>query len=61
MVCGDADRLFPLNVEFKQILEKLRISVEWVPVPGVAYDTKGLFDRVGLESLRFIEVGVRKQ
>lgn len=57
MVCGDADRLFALNQEFKETLGKLEIPVDWVPVPGVGHDTKGLFDRVGVESLRFIETG----
>jgi enterochelin esterase-like enzyme len=55
MVCGDADRLFALNVAFKDRLRELHIPVEWVPVPGVAHDTKGLFDRVGVESIAFIQ------
>jgi endo-1,4-beta-xylanase len=62
MVCGEldgADRkeagLFRLNVEFKDLLGKLNVAVDWVAVPGVAHDTKGLYDRAGLESLRFLE------
>jgi endo-1,4-beta-xylanase len=54
MVCGDADRLFPLNVEFQERLRALRIPVEWIPVAGVAHDTKGLFDRKGVASMQFI-------
>lgn len=57
MVCGTDDRLFGLNVEFQELLKKLNIPVDWVPVPGVAHDTKGLYHRVGLESLRFFAQG----
>jgi enterochelin esterase-like enzyme len=59
MVCGDADRLFPLNVEFKDRLQALKIPVDWAPVAGVAHDTKGLFDRAGEESLRFMQASAR--
>ena len=55
MVCGDADGLFPVNVKFKDLLDSLNIPVSWVAVPGVKHDTKGLFDRTGLESMKFIE------
>ncbi len=55
MVCGDQDGLYKANVEFKELLGKLNIPVEWVPVPGVAHDTRGLYVRVGLESLKFME------
>lgn len=55
MVCGDQDRLYPLNVEFRALLEKLGISVDWVSVPGVGHDTRGLYRRVGMESLIFIQ------
>jgi endo-1,4-beta-xylanase len=58
MVCGDQDRLYPANVEFKDLLDKLDISVDWVSVPGVAHDTTGLYRKVGLESLKFIERGL---
>jgi endo-1,4-beta-xylanase len=57
MVCGDQDGLFPLNVAFKDLLGKLNIPVDWVVAPGVAHDTRGLYVRVGLESLRFMEQG----
>jgi enterochelin esterase-like enzyme len=57
MVCGDADGLYPLNVEYKNTLLQRNIPVDWVSVPGVAHDTKGLFDRVGVDSLRFIAAG----
>ncbi|HYO84474.1 MAG TPA: hypothetical protein VES20_23935, partial [Bryobacteraceae bacterium] len=67
MVCGEldgADRpgggLFALNTEFKDTLRKLNIPVEQVPVPGVAHDTGGLYARVGLESLNFIQAGRAK-
>lgn len=62
MVCGEldgADRaeggLYRLNVEFKEMLKKLNVPVDWVSVPGVAHDTKGLYDRAGLDSLKFLE------
>lgn len=55
MVCGEQDRLYPLNVEFRALLGKLGIAVDWVPVSGVAHDTRGLYRRVGIESLKFIE------
>ncbi len=54
MVCGDADSLFPLNVKFKDKLIAMGVPVDWVSVPGVGHDTKGLFDRVGLDSLKFM-------
>jgi enterochelin esterase-like enzyme len=55
LVCGDADGLYPANVEFTKLLEKLQLPFSWVSVPGVAHDTKGLYQRVGLESLKFME------
>ena len=58
MVCGDQDGLFQANVEFKDLAAKLKIPVDWVPVAGVAHDTRGLYVRVGLESLKFIEAGL---
>jgi len=57
MVCGEQDGLYKANVEFKELLATLRIAVDWVSVPGVAHDTTGLYRRVGLESLKFIERG----
>lgn len=55
MVCGDKDGLYPLNVEFKDKLLKMNIPVDWVSIPDVAHDTKGLYRRVGVESLKFME------
>jgi endo-1,4-beta-xylanase len=55
MVCGDQDSLHALNVEFKDFLGTLDIPVSWVSVAGVAHDTKGLYDRVGVESLKFMQ------
>lgn len=66
MVSGEldgADRpegLFKLNGEFKELLKKLGIDVDWVPVPGVAHDTKGLYDRAGLDSLKFVTARFRR-
>ncbi len=57
MVCGDQDRLYPLNVEFRDLLLKLRIPVDWVPIAGVGHDTTRLYRRVGLESLEFMQRG----
>ena len=54
MVCGDKDGLYDVNVRLKDRLAALNIPVDWVSVPGVAHDTKGLFDRTGLESLKFM-------
>jgi enterochelin esterase-like enzyme len=55
VVCGDKDGLYERNVTFKKLLDELKIPVDWVPVEGVAHDTKGLYDRVGVESLKFVE------
>jgi endo-1,4-beta-xylanase len=55
MVCGDKDSLYPLNVEFRDRLRSLDIPVDWVSIPDVAHDTKGLYRRVGIESLKFIQ------
>ena len=55
MVCGDADSLHPTNVEFMKLLEQMSIPVSWVSVPGLGHDTKGLYQRLGLESLHFIQ------
>jgi endo-1,4-beta-xylanase len=58
MVCGDADeKWYPGNVQLKEKAESLKIPVSWVSVPGIGHDTKGLYERVGLESLKFIEEG----
>jgi enterochelin esterase-like enzyme len=61
MVCGDKDGLYPNNVKFKDLLGELKVPVDWVPVPGVAHDTKGLYVKVGVESLKFIQAGRGKQ
>lgn len=55
MVCGEEDRLFAANVKMKELLDRLQIPVSWAPVPGVAHDTGGLYRKVGLESLIFLE------
>jgi len=44
-----------VNVEFKDKLLKMDIPVDWVSVPDVAHDTKGLYRRVGVESLKFMK------
>jgi enterochelin esterase-like enzyme len=55
MVCGDADGLYESNVKFKTLLDELQIPVDWCPVVGVAHSTQGLYERRGLESLRFLQ------
>jgi enterochelin esterase-like enzyme/quercetin dioxygenase-like cupin family protein len=60
MVCGDADRLFPANMKFKEQLERAGIRVEWVPVAGVGHETKGLYQRVGLDSLKFMQSALKE-
>jgi enterochelin esterase-like enzyme len=55
MVCGDKDSLYVLNMEFRDLLRSLDIAVDWVSIPDVAHDTKGLYRRVGVESLRFMQ------
>jgi len=57
MVCGDQDSLYPLNKEFLEFLGTVDIPVSWVSVPGVAHETKRLYDRVGVESLEFMQRG----
>jgi len=59
MVCGDKDGLYPVNVEFRDLLKSLDIPVDWVSIPDVAHDTKGLYRRVGVESLKFMHVNFR--
>jgi enterochelin esterase-like enzyme len=61
VVCGEEDGLFPANVTFKALLDELKIPVSWVTVPGVAHDTKGLYRRVGLESLRFMDAAFAQE
>ncbi len=60
MVCGTKDNLYPANVNFKELLEQKQIPVSWQTVEGVGHDTKGLYQAVGLESLRFIAAGFAK-
>jgi enterochelin esterase-like enzyme len=55
LVCGDADSLYPRNVAFVERARQLGLTVDWVSVPGVGHDTKGLYQRVGVESLRFLQ------
>jgi endo-1,4-beta-xylanase len=57
MVCGEDDSLLDYNLQFKELLVRHRIAVDWTPVAGVAHDTKGLYRRVGLESLIFLQDG----
>ncbi len=54
LVCGDQDQHHAENLQFKTILEGLKIPVSWVSVPGIGHDTTGLYSRVGVESLAFI-------
>jgi hypothetical protein len=58
MVCGEEDGLLRYNVRFKELLDRLHIDLEWAPVPGVAHDTKGLYQREGLASLKFFAAGL---
>jgi enterochelin esterase-like enzyme len=60
LVCGDQDQHHAANLKFKAFLEGLKIPVSWVSIPGVGHDTKGLFDRVGVESLEFMHEGFAK-
>lgn len=55
MVCGDKDSLCSLHLAFRDLLRSLDVPVDWVSIPDVAHDTKGLYRRVGVESLRFIQ------
>jgi enterochelin esterase-like enzyme len=55
MVCGESDGLFASNVKFKELLDSLKIPVEFVPVAGVAHCTQCLYEEAGVESLKFIE------
>ena len=57
MVCGDKDPNYPVNVEFKDFLGTMNIPVSWVSVPDLAHDTTGLYNRVGLESFKFMHEG----
>lgn len=61
LVCGDQDEHHSENLKFKAFLEGLNIPVSWVSVPEVGHDTTGLFDRVGLESLKFIHEAFEKR
>jgi hypothetical protein len=56
-VCGDQDKNHADNLKFKAFLETQNIPVSWVSIPGVAHETKALFDRVGVESLAFMNEG----
>lgn len=55
MVCGDQDNLHEPNLKFKAFLEAQRIPVSWVSIPGLGHQTKELFDRVGIEGIRFMQ------
>lgn len=54
IVCGDQDPHYADNLKCKTFLESLKVPVSWVSVPGVAHDTTGLFNRVGVEGLKFM-------
>jgi endo-1,4-beta-xylanase len=58
IVCGEEDGLLKYNVRFKELLERLHIDHEWVTVPNVAHDTRGLYRQEGLTSLKFFAVGL---
>ncbi len=60
LVCGDQDQLHPANLKFKAFLEEQKIPFTWVSIPGVGHDTKGLFDRVGVESLKLMHEAFAK-
>lgn len=55
IVCGDKDGLLPNNIKFKHLLDSLNILSEFIIVPGVAHDTRGLYEKTGIASLRFME------
>ena len=55
MVIGSEDGPYQTNVYFKNLLDRLKIPYSWEVVPGVAHCTKCLYDKVGLEGLKFIE------
>ncbi len=57
MVIGSNDNLYQANVDFKSLLDKLKIQYAWEVVPKVAHCTKCLYDKVGLEGMRFMEAG----
>ena len=57
MVCGDKDPAYPNNIEFKDFLATTNIPVSWISVPDLAHDTTGLYNRVGLESFKFMHEG----
>lgn len=59
-VCGTADGLYSANLKMRDRLVELGIAVDWVPVPGIAHETKVLYEKVGLESLKFLERAARR-
>ena len=57
MVIGSEDGLYQTNVDFKNLLDELKIPYSWKVIETVAHCTKCLYDKVGLEGLEFIEAG----
>jgi enterochelin esterase-like enzyme len=55
MVCGSQDGLKKGNDTLRSKLQQLKVPVDYVIVNGVGHDTQGLYERVGLQSLKFIE------
>jgi enterochelin esterase-like enzyme len=58
IVCGEEDGLLNYNVRFKELLDRLHIDHEWVTVPEVAHDTRGLYRREGRASLQYFAAGL---
>lgn len=61
LVIGSEDGLLKENLDFKALLDRLKISYSWEVVPGVAHCTKCLYDQVGLAGLKFIEASFGKK
>jgi enterochelin esterase-like enzyme len=57
LVIGSEDGLYKTNVDFKGLLDRLSIPYSWEVVPGVAHCTECLYNKVGLEGLKFMEAG----
>lgn len=57
MVIGAEDNLYETNVDFKQMLDQLKIPYSWKVVGKVAHCTECLYGEAGLESLKFIADG----
>jgi enterochelin esterase-like enzyme len=55
MVIGTKDWLYERNREFKAHLDKLKIPVSYQEIEGEEHCTKCLYEKAGLESLKFME------